>query len=125
MILIIDSNIVFAALLRDGLTRGLLIDSPFTLYAPETMLKEINKYKEEICKRTGLDAPEFEVLFCLITESIEIVSEETYRQKMDEATQLMGHIDKGDVPFLALALGIPNHGIWTENLRHFEKQTKV
>mgnify|MGYP001616924247 CR=1 FL=1 len=47
MILVIDTNILFAALLRDSKTREILIDSPLVLYAPETIIKEIRKYENE------------------------------------------------------------------------------
>ncbi|RJQ19762.1 PIN domain-containing protein [Candidatus Woesearchaeota archaeon] len=124
MILIVDSNVVFAALLRDSTVRELLIDSPFTLFAPEMMLNEIRKYESEIIKRAGYTKDEFEILFALITGNIEIVEKEKYAHKLKEADELIGHIDKGDVPFLALALTTPNDGIWTENVKHF-KQDKV
>ena len=44
MILIIDTNIVIAGLLKDGVTRELLIDAPFTLYSPDTVIIEIRKH---------------------------------------------------------------------------------
>ncbi|MDP4012937.1 MAG: PIN domain-containing protein [Candidatus Nanoarchaeia archaeon] len=126
MILIIDTNIIFAALLRESITRKLLIDSPFTLYAPETTLKEIRKYEKEICKRAGYTREDFEILFNLIIENINIIAREKYLPKLKEADKLIGHLDKGDVPFLALALAISNDGIWTENIKHFKQdQIKV
>lgn len=125
MILIVDSNIIFAGLLRDSTTRKILIDSPFMLYAPETMLNEIRKHEDEIIVRSGLTKEEFEVLFTLLTGNIKIVEKQTYEHSLQRADELIGHIDKGDVPFLALALSAPNDGIWTENVRHFEKQDRV
>ncbi len=122
MILIVDTNIVFAGLLKNSSTRRLLIDSPFTLYAPETMLKEIKKYEEEIINRAGFTKAEFEILFNLITEGIQIIEKKLYAHKLKEAEKLIGNIDKGDVPFLALALSMPNAGIWTENVRHFKQK---
>lgn len=44
---------------------------------------------------------------------------------LGEADRLLGDVDKGDVPFIALALTIPNDGIWTENIHHFKKQNKI
>lgn len=126
MILIVDSNILFAGLLRDSTTRELLIDPPFTLYAPETVVKEIRKYEDEIVKRTSFTKEEFEVLFNLITERIQIIEKAQYAHKIEEADKIIGDIDKGDVPFLALALSIPNDGIWTENVKHFkQKQVRI
>ena len=104
MNLIVDSNVVFAALLRDSTTREILIDPPFTLYAPETMLNEIRKYKGEICRRAGFTTEEFELLFNLISDAIEIVEKEGYDHTLGEADRLIGDVDKGDVPFLALGI---------------------
>ena len=125
MILIIDTNILFAALLKESTTRRFLIDSPFMLYAPETLVTEIHKYEDEIVRRSGLSKKDFEQLFALITENIVIRKQESYQDKMDEAEQLIGHLDKGDVPFIALALSIRNDGIWTENVNHFKQQNKI
>jgi predicted nucleic acid-binding protein len=65
------------------------------------------------------------MLFNLVTDGIEIVEKQDYEHCLKEANKLIGKIDKGDVPFLALALSAPNNGIWTENARHFEFQKKV
>ena len=82
MILIIDTSIVFAALAKDSTTRNLLIDSPFTLLAPETMIKEIRKYESLILKKSGLSKEEFETLFELLIENIRIVEKEEYLQEI-------------------------------------------
>ena len=125
MILIVDSNIIFAGILRDSVVRELLIDSPFRLYAPEALTFEIYKYKSEIIRRSELSEQDFETLFRLLTEKIVLFPKEKYAHKLKEAYALIGHIDAGDVPFLALALSIPNDGIWTENVKHFGKQNKI
>ena len=125
MIFIIDSNIIIAALIKKGKTRELLIDSPFILYSPEIMIKEIRKHENLILKKFGLNKDEFEILFGLITENITIVEKNIYYAKIEEANKLIGNVDEGDVPFLALALSIKNNGIWTENVKHFEGQNNV
>ena len=125
MIFVVDTNVVFAGLLRDSITRELLIDSPFILYAPETMIKEIRKYEDIIIQRSELSKEDFEILFGLLINNINIVEKEKYSEKLEEADKFIGHIDKGDVPFLALALNIPNNGIWTENKKHFESQNRI
>ncbi|MBI2110116.1 DNA-binding protein, partial [Candidatus Woesearchaeota archaeon] len=124
MIFIVDTNIVFSGLLKEGDTRDLLIDSPFTLYAPETMIKEIRKHEELILEKSGLTKDEFEILFDLLVENIVIVEKEQYNKHITEADRIIGNIDKGDVPFIALALSIQNKGIWSDD-RDFEKQDKV
>ena len=42
----------------------------------------------------------------------------------NEAKKIIGDIDQDDVTFIALALAIPNNGIWTED-KHFKKQNKI
>jgi predicted nucleic acid-binding protein len=125
MILIVDTNILFAGLLRNSTTRQLLLDPPCTLFAPETALKEIRKYGGEIVRRAGFTKAEFELLFNFLADNITIIEKERHAHKMREADKLIGSIDKGDVPFLALALSVPNDGIWTENVKHFSKQKKA
>ena len=97
-----------------------------TLGNKKTALKEIRKYEQEIINRAGFTKAEFEILFNLITDGIQIVEKEKYFHKIKEADKLIGNIDQGDVPFLALALSIPNDGIWTENVKHFkQKHVKI
>jgi len=120
MRLVVDSNVVFAGLLRDGATRTLLIHPPFHLLAPEWMLVEIRKYRAEIAARAGLPVPEVELLLGLLTAAIHVMPHEAYATRMEEANVRIGARDPGDVPFLALALAQGCDGIWTQNTTHFE-----
>lgn len=124
MRLVVDSNILLSGLIRDGKTRELLIDSLFDLYAPESLVREIRKYKDYILKKSGLGEGEFEILFSLLMENVKIVSCEKYLSFVDEALEIMGEIDKGDVVFVALALSFDNDGIWSDDA-HFLKQDVV
>lgn len=119
MRLVVDSNIVIAGLLRDGLTRGLLIEAHVDLASPEWMLAEIARHRDAVAARAGLSGEEFDLLFALLTERIEIVPASSYAACLKEATALIGARDAGDVPFLALALAHDCDGIWTQNPRHF------
>lgn len=120
MRLVVDSNVVFAGLLRDGATRSLLVHPPFALLAPEWMLVEIRKYRTEIAARSGLPVLEVELLIGLLTAAIDVVPHDLYAARMEEANARIGARDPGDVPFLALALAEACDGIWTQNTSHFE-----
>ena len=124
MIFIIDTNIVFSGMIKDGKTRELLIDSPFILYAPETMISEIRKYRNLIMKKSGFTKDEFETLFSLLIEEIIIIEKENYGKHLGEAEKIMENIDKKDAPFVALALSISNDGIWSDD-SDFDKQNKI
>ncbi|MFH1211857.1 MAG: PIN domain-containing protein [Candidatus Woesearchaeota archaeon] len=52
MELVIDANILFAALIKDSTTSDLLFKN--TLYAPEFILEEFKKYKEELITGEGV-----------------------------------------------------------------------
>lgn len=121
---IVDTNIVFAGLLKDSVTRKILIDSVFELYAPEKIVEEIRKYEGLILEKSGLSKEDFEILFNLLIGNVQLVKKESYSEKLQEADSLIGNLDKGDVPFLALALTTPNDGIWSDD-EHFQKQSRV
>lgn len=120
MRLVVDTNILFAGILRDGTTRGLLIDSPLELLAPERTLAEIRRNAETIVARSDLSLDGVTLLLALLTEDIEIVPRAAFEDEIPEARGRIGDKDPGDVPFLALALAQPCEGIWTQNARHFE-----
>jgi predicted nucleic acid-binding protein len=120
MRLVVDTNILFAGILRDGTTRGLLIDSPLDLLAPERMLAEIRRNADAIAERSGLSIDGVELLLALLTEDIEVVPRETFEEQLPKAKRRIGDQDPGDVPFLALALAQPCEGIWTQNAQDFE-----
>ena len=50
MDLIVDANILFAALIKDSITMGFFFNRDFHLFAPEFLLEEFYKHKEEILK---------------------------------------------------------------------------
>ena len=124
MKLIVDSNRILSALIKDGLTRKLLFSKEFEFYTPDYVLEEVREYKEYVVKKTGMTFEQIELLFQIVLENINIIPEEKVKKKMEEAIKIMENIDRDDSPILACALVVPNDGIWTED-KHFEKQTKV
>ena len=46
MIFVIDSNIIFSGLIKDGKTREILLTSILKFYIPERVLDEIKTHKE-------------------------------------------------------------------------------
>ena len=122
MKLVVDSNILIASLLKDGITQSLLMEAPIEFLSPEHMLAEIHKHRPAISKRAGLSHAEFDLLLALITERISVVEAESYAESLADAHRQIGDRDPGDVPFLALALA-SRCGLWTYNEKHFEGAT--
>ena len=54
MILIVDTNRIIAGLMKDSITREILLNTNFEFYIPEYLLLEIEKHKELILRKSGL-----------------------------------------------------------------------
>lgn len=124
MELVVDANVLLASLIKQAVTRELLLDSRLKLYAPEHLISETLKHLKSnaaLRKRIKLEGPELEELFYLLTQEIETIPQKSFASHMNEALSLAPH--KEDAPYLALALslGVP---IWS-NDKGFRDQTKV
>lgn len=54
MKLVIDTNILFSALVRNSITRKMILSDVFEIYVPEYLFNEIDKHKEEILKKAEM-----------------------------------------------------------------------
>lgn len=124
MKLVIDTNEIIAALLKAGVTRRILFDRRLSFLTPEYSLEELERHIGELSSRSGISEEELRLSANIIFEKIEIVPSSEYVDKIPEADRVMGSIDKGDVPFIALALAVPNDGVWSHD-PHFQKQKAV
>jgi len=122
--LVVDTSILFAALLKKSTIRELLLNPLFEFYVPEFGIEEIEKHVKEIADKSGLSVENVYLLLGVLLTSIQVVPAERILNKYREAEKIMGKIDRDDVPFVALALSFPNDGIWSED-KHFLRQKKV
>jgi len=120
IVLVIDCNRIFAALIKEGTTRNIFWDDEFEFIAPDFILEEIEKYKEEIMSKTVLTQEEFNVLLSLFLERITIIPQEDY----SEYTKIIEISDIKDIPYVACCLATKAHGIWTHD-PDFQQQTEV
>ena len=65
-----------------------------------------------------------ELLIESLTENIQIVPGKYYSNKLKKARKTLKNIDLDDAPFLALALSIPNDGLWSKD-KELQKQKLV
>ena len=56
---VVDTNILFTFFWKNSFTKGLLVDQDLEYFAPEYSLEEINKYTDEILKKTGISLEKF------------------------------------------------------------------
>lgn len=119
MKLVIDTNVLISALLKNSITRELLLFPSLEFLLPEYALEEVEAHKGSISKRSGLSEDEIDIVLSLLLENIAIVPASEIKPNLAKAHKLIGHIDQFDIPFVALALSVENDGIWS-NDKHFE-----
>lgn len=124
MKLVVDTNTIISALVKDSMSREIFNNLNYQFLAPDFSLQEIKKYKSLICKKADIDELTFEILLGILFNRIDIVPLTEYQDSINEAESLIGKSDKKDVPFLALAIAKKSDGIWSDD-KHFEKQNKI
>jgi predicted nucleic acid-binding protein len=111
MRLVIDTNRIIAALIKDSLTRRIILLSGIHFVTVGLSLKEIDKYRGEISEKAGVSEFEIHGILSLLLEKIEIVDDIVIENKMAKAKKIMDTIDKDDTKFIALALAVENDGV--------------
>jgi len=126
MRLVIDTSILISSLIKDSVTREILLLPFRKFYLPEYALEEIEAHKMKISRLSGLSLDEIDIILNLLLDNISIVPSQTIQPYLKEAERIIGGIDPNDIPFIALALAVDNDGIWSSD-KHFEaiKQIKV
>ena len=119
MRLVLDTNILIAALIKNSLTRQFFFLSDLEFLLPEYALEEVARHRPKIARHSHLSNREIDLLLDLLLESATVVPAQKIFPHFKAAQALIGNIDKDDVPFVALALAMDNDGIWS-NDRAFE-----
>ena len=124
MKLILDTNIIISALIRDSATRRLIISMNIPLYYPETGLREIFSHKKLILQKSGLNEKNFSIIMNRLFNYIDIIPDKRMKKYIGKARKIMKSIDPKDAIFLAAALSYEDAIIWSDD-KDFEKQTFV
>lgn len=119
----IDTNVIISALLKDGATRKILLDSEFNFIFPEYGLEEIYFYRNYIIKKSKINEEEFDRLLLRILKYVKLVPLHIIKKFRDLADGIMGEIDKKDTVFIATSLAF-KCPIWSDDF-HFQKQSKI
>jgi predicted nucleic acid-binding protein len=120
MRLVLDTNILIAALIKDSITRRILLLPDLEFLLPAFALDELEKHRGKIVRAARLKRDELDLLLTLLLTSVTVVPFERIAPYLPEADILIGVIDPDDVPFVALALAEDHDGIWS-NDRAFER----
>jgi predicted nucleic acid-binding protein len=71
--LVVDSNILFAAAIKEGSNARLLLSDRLRLIAPERLFEEFTKYRELLLSKTHRSSEEFEKFLEILEEKIEVL----------------------------------------------------
>jgi predicted nucleic acid-binding protein len=119
----IDTNIIISALIKDGATRKILLDSSFNFIFPGYGLKEIYFYRNYIKDKSGMDDEEFDRVLLRIFKYVRPVPWHIIKKFGNLADNIMGKIDKKDTVFIATALAF-KCPLWSDD-SHFKRQNKI
>ena len=121
MNLVIDANVLFASLIKEGKTIELLLNPFFNLYAPDFLFEEFVKYKKDILLKTHRKEENFLEILERLKELVKIISGEDYKEKVKTAEEISPDIN--DSNYFALALKL-DCAIWS-NDKKLKEQNKV
>ena len=103
--LVIDTNILFSILQKDGITRKLFFLLDVELYTPNFLMIELIKNKDKILSLSSMNEIEFISIAHKIFSRINFVSERLISaENRKKAYEVCKDVDETDTPFIALAL---------------------
>ena len=121
MNIIIDANIIIAALIKQGKTAEILVNPILKLNAPEIILKEIDNHFEEIIIKSNKTNEDFLKTLFYIKEIIKIIPNSEIYEFIGQAKEISP--DQDDIMYFALALKL-KCPIWSNDKR-LKEQDKV
>jgi predicted nucleic acid-binding protein len=118
---VVDANIIMAALIKRSFTLDLLYSEKLELYVPEFLFSEIEKHKNEICKKSGISEDKLKLFLDIIKTRFNIISSQELVPFMEEAIKISP--DPSDTAYFALALKY-NVPIWS-NEKRLKRQSGI
>ena len=124
MNIVIDSNILFAALLKDSKVRNIILNYEGYFIFPAYIFEELTEHMEELIKKSKLTETEFNKLLHIILRKVIIVPKEMLKPYKEKAIEIIGKIDIDDAVFFACALAYENSIIWSDD-KKLKNQDKI
>lgn len=111
---VVDANIVFAAFIRDGATRELILDRGLDLRSPPWLWDEVAARYGWLLEKSGLSPPVLDELLRQVRTRIADVPEELILLHKAEAIKQAGKSGKKDAPYIAAVLAVQGV-LWTHD----------
>ena|SRR3989344_4964024 len=124
MDIVVDTNIIISALLKDSKIREIIVSSKDKLLVPEITFQEIEDHKNELIEKSRLYREEFNTLILKLKEYLIIVPNKELLKYWGESELIIGSIDEDDIFIIASSLVNNNCPIWS-NDKHFQMQSTI
>ncbi len=121
MRLVVDANIIMAALIGRGFTLDMLYSEKLELLSPEFVMLEIENHKDEVVSKSGLSGSDVSIFLDAVKSRINIIPSEELKAFVKEAEELSP--DPNDFQYFALALKL-SCPIWS-NDKELKKQSRI
>ena len=114
MIIVVDSNIIFSALLsKNSFFLETLLKEEYRFVSPNFLFTEIFKHKEKILKHSKLTEPELLELLNNLFSTVQFIPYNFISvQSLQKAIELCTGVDMKDAIFVALSIEL-NAALWT------------
>ncbi len=123
MRLIVNTNRIIAALVKDSYSRRIILSSPLECITISLSAQEIEKHRTEITEKSRLTDGEIDYLLAQFRKKLIHLEDWVIQKYMLEAKTIMEQIDPDDTPFIAAALAA-EAAIWSDD-KHFTRQNVV
>jgi len=123
MLIVVDANELFSLLIKGTpKSESIFFSDNLKLIAPELLLSEFSKHKQEILSKSGRSKSDFLRLVSILGRMIEFIYKEEFEEFIPRALKLFPEHTK-DVQYLALALRF-NCILWFEE-KLLKRQSSV
>jgi len=122
MDLVVDANVLSAALMRRNVTHALLFREDVRCHAPDLIFEELDRYSDEIRSKTEVEEYKFHRLVETFRRRIRMVPEEEIEPFIEGAMEIAPDIN--DMLYLAAAMSM-NIPIWSNDRALKEKQNRI
>jgi len=114
--IVVDTNIIFSAIIHDkGKIGELLLNKPndVQFLAPDFLLEELTNHTQKLLSLTGYSEDEYQQIKSFVTKPIEFIkSDEISKEYWETSFQILKDIDEKDTSFLALTMQVGGF-LWT------------
>lgn len=121
MELVADTNIVAAAIVKDGMTRSLLFRSDLVLHSPAHLSEELERNKDVFIEKSGLSEEAYLQAAEIIVSNVNQIPMREYAHLKERAENISP--DRKDWSFFAVAIYL-KCPIWS-NEKRLKDQNKI